>query len=184
MSRRQKVPIVGSILTRMGRLRSILGSTLFAIVVPGTVAGLLPWLITGWHSTHAPAALRLVGVALIVLGLPVLLDAIYRFAVEGLGTPAPIAPTRHLVVGGPNRFVRNPMYLAVVAIVFGQALLLGQWSLAWYGLIIAAGQALFVRFYEEPTLQRAFGAEYERYRAAVRPWVPRLTPWHPDEETR
>lgn len=168
----------------MGRLRPILGSILFVFVVPGTVAGLLPWSITGWRSTHAPAALRLVGAALIVLGLAVLLHASYRFAVEGSGTPAPIAPTRHLVVGGPNRFVRNPMYLAVVAIIFGQALLLGQWSLAWYGLIVAVGQALFVRFYEEPTLQRAFGVEYERYRAAVRPWIPRLTPWHPDGETR
>lgn len=171
----------------MNRIRSILGSALFVIVVPGTVAGLIPWLIARWDSTYGPgegAALKVAGVVFILAGLPVLLYAIFKFAVDGLGTPAPVAPTKHLVVTGPNRFVRNPMYLAVEVIVFGQALLLGQWSLFWYGAIITVGQTIFVRVYEEPTLARTFGAEYERYQAGVHAWVPRLTPWHPSEEAK
>lgn len=164
----------------MTRTRSVLASLLFVVVVPGTVAGFVPLLITRWRVAHDMSdavVLRAAGVVLIVLGLPVLLHAIYRFAVEGLGTPAPVAPTQHLVIGGPNRFVRNPMYIAVVSIILGQALLLGQLSLLWYGLLVAVGQALFVRFYEEPTLRRQFGAEYDAYRAEVRAWIPRFGVW-------
>ncbi|MFB7723436.1 methyltransferase family protein [Nocardia sp. NPDC056100] len=166
----------------MRSMRAVWGSLLFTVLVPGTVAGFLPLWISGWHFENAlpPTALwRVLGVLLIAAGLPILLGAIYRFAVEGLGTPAPVAPTAHLVVGGPNRFVRNPMYLAVVSMVLGQALLFGRVDLLWYAVIIAVGQALFVRFYEEPTLLGQFGAEYERYRAAVPAWVPRRTPWTP-----
>ncbi|MEV6772348.1 isoprenylcysteine carboxylmethyltransferase family protein [Nocardia sp. NPDC051030] len=166
----------------MKSLRPILGSLLFTIVVPGTVAGLLPLWISGWRIEHElipTQTLRVIGVVLILAGLPILLGAIYRFAVEGLGTPAPIAPTRHLVVGGPNRYVRNPMYLAVVSMALGQALLFSQFALLWYAVLIAVGQALFVRFYEEPTLHRQFGADYDEYRQAVPAWIPRRTPWKP-----
>ncbi|AYF73737.1 isoprenylcysteine carboxylmethyltransferase family protein [Nocardia yunnanensis] len=161
--------------------RAAWGSLLFTVVVPGTVAGLLPLLISRWRVAHElwPAIpLRVLGGLLIVASLPILIGAIVRFAVEGRGTPAPIAPTRQLVVGGPNRYVRNPMYLAVVSIVLGQGLLLGRTDLLWYGLLVALGQAAFVHFYEEPTLRRQFGDDYDRYRDGVRAWIPRLRPWN------
>jgi protein-S-isoprenylcysteine O-methyltransferase Ste14 len=100
-----------------------------------------------------------------------------RFALQGLGTPAPIAPTRDLVVTGLYRFVRNPMYLAVSAVILGQALVLGDWRLVVYGGVFWLACHLFVVNYEEPTLQRTFGAEYEAFRANVPRWIPRLTPW-------
>ena len=96
---------------------------------------------------------------------------------EGVGTPAPVAPTERLVVGGLYRHVRNPMYVAVTSVIIGQALLLGQpVLLAWAALFVAV-TASFVHFYEEPVLQRRFGAEYDRYRRAVPGWWPRLRGW-------
>jgi protein-S-isoprenylcysteine O-methyltransferase Ste14 len=107
----------------------------------------------------------------------VLVHAFARFVVEGLGTPAPVAPTEQLVVGGIYRFVRNPMYLAVVAAVVGQALLLGRVVLLAYAVVLGVVFAAFVRLYEEPTLRRQFGDDYSRYRRAVPAWRPRLRPW-------
>ena len=98
--------------------------------------------------------------------------------VEGLGTPAPVAPTERLVVGGLYRYVRNPMYLAVAATIVGQALLLGRPILLLYAGAFAVTVAAFVHWYEEPTLRRQFGDDYERYRHAVPAWWPRRTPWH------
>ena len=164
----------------MTRTQSILWSLLFTIVVPGTVAGLVPWLITGWHRAADPFGLPgawVLGVLLVALGLPVLLGAIYKFATAGLGTPLPAAPTTHLVISGPHRFVRNPMYIAVVAIILGQALTLSRPELLWYAALVALATATFARVYEEPTLHRQFGEEYDRYRKAVHAWVPRITPY-------
>jgi protein-S-isoprenylcysteine O-methyltransferase Ste14 len=141
------------------------------------VAGLLPWAITGWRSEPAALVVRGVGVALIAVGAAFLLHAFLRFVVEGLGTPAPVAPTERLVVGGVYRHVRNPMYLAVGATIIGQALLLGQTVLLAYAAAFAVAVLGFVRLYEEPTLRERFGAEYEAYRAAVPGWMPRLRPW-------
>jgi protein-S-isoprenylcysteine O-methyltransferase Ste14 len=102
--------------------------------------------------------------------------------VEGLGTPVPVAAPERLVVGGVYRYVRNPMYVAILAIVVGQALLLGQLGLLLYAAGIWLIAAAFVRFYEEPALRRRFGADYEAYRRAVPAWWPRLRPWKPGEE--
>jgi protein-S-isoprenylcysteine O-methyltransferase Ste14 len=159
-----------------------LWSLVFTVVVPGTVVGLVPWLMSGWHRTgdlFGVPGLWAVGVILTAIGFPVLLGAIYKFATDGLGTPAPTAPTQHLVISGPHRFVRNPMYIAVVSMIVGQALLLGQAALLWYAAIVALATAAFVRFYEEPTLQGQFGDEYVRYRRAVHAWLPRITPYQP-----
>ena len=93
------------------------------------MAGLVPWLLTGWQVEDAPLGVRILGALLIALGVGFLLHAFTRFVVEGLGTPAPVAPTERLVVGGVYRYVRNPMYLAVAATIVGQALLLGQFGL-------------------------------------------------------
>jgi protein-S-isoprenylcysteine O-methyltransferase Ste14 len=107
-------------------------------------------------------------------GLIVLIQAFVRFVMEGLGTPAPIAPPERLVVGGVYRYVRNPMYVAVLATLVGQALLRGQLSLLPYAAAFWLITAAFVRWYEEPILARRFGADYEFYRRAVPAWWPRL----------
>jgi protein-S-isoprenylcysteine O-methyltransferase Ste14 len=147
------------------------------VVVPGTVAGLIPWGLTGWDVRDPWPPLQVVGVALIIAGVGVLLHAFLRFVVEGVGTPAPIAPTQHLVVGGLYRYVRNPMYLAVAATIVGQALVLGQPALLLYAAMFGAVVYAFVRLYEEPTLGSQFGEQYEEYRRAVPGWWPRLRPW-------
>ncbi len=110
-------------------------------------------------------------------GVGVLLHAFARFALEGIGTPAPVAPTQHLVVGGLYRFVRNPMYLAVCATIAGQALILGRPALLAYAAAFGAVVAAFVRAYEEPTLTARYGRRYEDYRRAVPGWWPRRRPW-------
>jgi protein-S-isoprenylcysteine O-methyltransferase Ste14 len=119
----------------------------------------------------------MVGAALVALGAAALLDSFARFAVRGVGTPAPVLPPRHLVVTGLYRHVRNPMYVAVVSVILGQALLLGDVQVLGYGLLVWLGCHLFVIGYEEPTLRRSFGAEYEAFRANVPRWIPRVRGW-------
>jgi len=121
--------------------------------------------------------LRIIGVVLILTGLPVLLDSFARFALQGLGTPAPVFPTKHLVVTGWYRYVRNPMYVAVVSIIVGQALLFGNIRLLEYGAAAWLVAHLFVLAYEEPTMRATFGEEYQQFCANVPRWIPRLTPW-------
>src|SRR5258705_5762308 len=102
---------------------------------------------------------------------------ICAFCTAGAGHPAPIAPTRNLVVTGLYRYVRNPIYVADVAIDLGQAVLLGEWRLIVYGALLWLAFHVFVVAYEEPTLERTFGREYEAFRAAVPRSIPRMTPW-------
>jgi len=159
------------------RGRALLATAVFLCLAPGTVAGLIPWWISRWQlqpSFFGLEPLRWLGVLLIVLGLPVLLESFVRFAIEGLGTPAPILPTQHLVVRGFYRYVRNPMYVAVVSIILGQALLLGNADLLLYAALVWAAFHAFVLMYEEPKLRKTYGAEYEAYCAQVRRWVPRV----------
>jgi protein-S-isoprenylcysteine O-methyltransferase Ste14 len=140
------------------------GSSVFFVLAPGVVAGVVPWLLTGWRVRRPLpywAPLRVAGVALLAAGALVLVQAFVRFVVEGVGTPAPVAPTEHLVVGGLYRYVRNPMYLAVLTMIVGQALVLGQPALLLYTVALGAAFATFVRWYEEPALRRRFGEEYE-----------------------
>ena len=158
---------------------------MFFVVAPVMVAGVLPWLITGWVSSDpAPAwPVRALGWLLVGAGACVLVAAFARFVREGLGTPAPLAPTERLVVGGLYRYVRNPMYVAVLAIIAGQALLLGRPVLVVYCIVVGAAVASFVRFYEEPTLVRTYGSDYRRYKDAVPGWWPRLRPYRADRAT-
>src|SRR5271166_2848525 len=159
---------------------AVLGSALFFAVAPSVVAGLIPWWITRWEFLPPffdLQATRVVGIVLIVAGLPGLVDSFARFALQGLGTPAPIAPTQNLVVTGLYRYVRNPIYIALVSVTVGQALLFGDGRLLWYGAVVWLAFHLFVVLYEEPTLQLKFGMEYETFRANVPRWIPRLTPW-------
>lgn len=171
----------------MRRPAAALGSVTFLGIAPGTVAGLIPWWLTGWELREPPAPLdaitlpvRIVAAALILAGAVFVLVAFARFVLEGLGTPAPVAPPERLVVGGVYRYVRNPMYVAVLSMVLGQALLFWEPALwLWFGLAGAA-MVTFVRVYEEPDLSERFGADYERYRAAVPGWWPRLRAWTPE----
>jgi protein-S-isoprenylcysteine O-methyltransferase Ste14 len=168
----------------MRRQVAAVGSAVFFVMGPGIVVGLIPWLLTGWQVREpAPywAPMRVLGVILLVAGLIVLVQAFVRFVVEGFGTPVPVAAPDRLVVGGLYRYVRNPMYVAILAAIVGQALLLGRLGLLLYAAAVWTISAAFVRWYEEPTLTRRFGAEYEAYRRAVPAWWPRLRPWKPSE---
>jgi protein-S-isoprenylcysteine O-methyltransferase Ste14 len=159
------------------RARAAAGSLLFLVVAPGVVAGLVPRLLTGWAAQQHWAVLEVVGWILLAAGVAALLHAFALFVLEGLGTPAPVAPTENLVVGGLYRYVRNPMYLAVGATIVGQALVLGRAILLVYAAVFAVAVAAFVRWYEEPTLRRQFGRQYETYRDAVPGWWPRRKRW-------
>lgn len=163
--------------------RSALGSALFLVVAPGTVAVLIPWLITGWESKSPPVPLLVLGALLIAAGLPVLLHSFARFVTEGRGTPAPVAPPTQLVVGGFYRWVRNPMYVAVASLIAGQALLLGRIELLVYLAVFLVTVVSFVRGYEEPALSEQFGEDYERYCAAVPGWWPTLRPYPRSDES-
>lgn len=162
----------------MTRTVSLLGSALFLFIAPGTVAGVGPWWITRWRGDAAffPGA-PLLGWAILGIGALMLLECFFRFAWSGRGTPAPVAPTEKLVTTGLYRFVRNPMYVAVLALILGQALVFGSTALLIYAAAISIAFSTFVFFYEEPTLGRAYGAQYDEYRKHVPPWLLRLTPW-------
>jgi protein-S-isoprenylcysteine O-methyltransferase Ste14 len=162
------------------RVSAALGTATFLVLAPGLVAGAVPWWISRWHMLPAflgLSPLRVVGVLLIAAGIPILLDSFVRFATEGLGTPAPVFPTQHLVVKGFYCYVRNPMYVAVLSLLLGQALLLGNLRILAYSLLLWLVAHLFVITYEEPTLRKSFGMEYEFFCAHVPRWLPRLTPW-------
>jgi protein-S-isoprenylcysteine O-methyltransferase Ste14 len=164
----------------MRRSVAALGTAAFFAAAPGVVAGLGPWWLTnGWTASSAGTSvareLRLaVGASTVVLATTVLVATFVRYVVDGLGTPAPVAPTERLVVRGVNRYVRNPMYAAVVAAIAGQALLLGRVVLVAYAAVAFAAMAAFARWYEEPVLAERFGPQYESYRRSVPAWLPRL----------
>ena len=154
------------------------GSVGWLVVAPGTVCGAVPWLITGWRRPADPVPwVDAVGWVLVLAGGAVLLHAFVAFAWHGRGTPAPAAPTEHLVVQGAYRRVRNPMYVAVVAGVLGQVLLFASWGLFAYLVVIGLTMAAFVQAYEEPTLREAYGPAYDEFCAHVPRWLPRPTPW-------
>jgi protein-S-isoprenylcysteine O-methyltransferase Ste14 len=156
------------------------GTAAFLVVGPGTVAGLVPWLLTSWQG-HGPVPggvpAMLLGGLMIAAGVAVIVDAFVRFALEGRGTPVPMAPPKELVVGGVYRHVRNPMYLALGSLVAGQALLLGRPVLWAYLGVLTLVSVAFVHIYEEPHLTAVFGRRYAEYRRNVPGWLPRMRPW-------
>ncbi len=164
----------------MNRISAIVGTGLFLLLAPGIVSGLVPWWITRWRMNpplFGFSGFRVIGALMIAAGVAVVLDSFARFALQGLGTPAPILPTRHLVVSGLYQYVRNPMYVGVLSIILGQSLLFGDGRLFAYGVLLWLGVHVFVVGYEEPTLRRSFGSEYEAFRRNVPRWIPRLSPW-------
>ncbi len=157
----------------------VLGTIAFVLAVPGTVVVLAPYWLTGWRPGPpllGSSLTRWLGGLLIAVGLPLFVDFVIRFVREGLGTPAPIAPTRYLVVGGPYRLVRNPGYVAVLALLLGQALVLARTEVFVYAGAVAVGFHAFVVLYEEPALRRTFGTEFEAYSRRVPRWIPH-GPW-------
>jgi protein-S-isoprenylcysteine O-methyltransferase Ste14 len=162
-------------------LWAVIGTIVFTLLVPGSAIGLVPYyLLSGWRLE--PPLLgwspwRWAGAALFLVAAPIFLAFLVRFVREGHGTPAPIAPTRHLVVGGPFRYVRNPGYASGIAMIVGQGLFFGSGAVLVYAAVMALGFHLFVLLYEEPTLRRTFGAEYDAYCREVPRWLPRLRPY-------
>lgn len=156
-------------------------------LLPGTVTVLVPAGVliatgtnVGWGPSGAVAILpALLGVALIAAGLALWLWTVRLFAQVGKGTLAPWDPTRRLVVAGPYRHVRNPMITAVLAVLAGEAALVGSVPLlAWCAAFFVVNHAWFV-LHEEPGLERRFGDQYRAYRRNVPRWLPRRTAWSP-----
>jgi protein-S-isoprenylcysteine O-methyltransferase Ste14 len=152
------------------KLGPVAGSIAFFMMAPLIVAGVAPYWITGWQ--WRTSTWSLIGYPLLLGGFLVLLDSIRRFALEGLGTPAPIYPTKHLVVTGLYRYVRNPMYLAVIGIIVAQALLCWSLKLLGYGFAVWGIFHIFVLAYEEPMLGKTYGSEYQQYCGKVCRWLP------------
>jgi len=147
---------------------------IFTVFVPGTVAGYIPWRL--WQGDPpVTGAEKWAAITVIAFGIAIYLyTAFWSFAVIGGGTPAPIAPTKILVVRGLHHLVRNPMYIGVALVIGGQAWLFHSSHTAIYMVCMLLTAHLFVIFYEEPTLHKQYGEEYDRYRASVPRWIPKF----------
>jgi protein-S-isoprenylcysteine O-methyltransferase Ste14 len=136
------------------------------------VAGIVPWLLTRWNADPQPVALRVLGVGLLLAGGALVAETTARFALQGRGTPAPWAPPERFVERGSYRFVRSPMYLGVILLILGQALLLGREILFAWAVVAWLIFEVSLVTWEEPGLRRRFGESYEDYRRRVRRWIP------------
>ena len=170
----------------MRRATAAAVSVAWGLAVGGTFGCLLPYLLGDWHF-HRPlpywTAAQAVGGLLICVGLVPIVAAFIEFTRAG-GTPVPVASPPRLVISGFYRYVRNPIYVGFLAVMAGQVLVFGSPGLLEYTALSWCIGAAAVRFYEEPTLARKFGADYADYRRAVRAWIPRLDPWTPGEPAR
>ena len=155
------------------RFRAVSGSVGFVFLGgPTIVAGLVPWLLTRWNGEQGSAALKALGIAALLAGGALVIETTTRFALQGRGTPAPWAPPERFVVRGSYLFVRNPMYVGVLALIVGQALILGRGVLYLWAAAAWLIFHLFLLFEEEPGLRKRFGADYEDYCRRVRRWLP------------
>ncbi len=154
----------------------LLRSIFFTFLLPGTVTVLIPyWIILSndARTSSDHPVLRYFGLLPIAIGAAGLLWCIWEFFSEGRGTLAPVDPPRHLVVRGLYRYVRNPMYVAVVMILLGEAILFMSARVLVEAVVFMISAYLFVVFYEEPILRMQFGESYERYLHQVGRWIPR-----------
>ena len=145
------------------------------LLIPGTVVGVIPFLLSRWRIQPALlgfVGVRWIGAAMLLLAAPLFADFVVRFVREGRGTPAPIAPTQRLVVGGPFRYTRNPGYIGVIGLLVGQGLVFGSPAVLLYAGCVTIAFHLFVLLYEEPTLRRQFGRQYIEYCQRVPRWIP------------
>lgn len=147
-------------------------------LLPFTVTVVVPMVIL-WRSGASVGWLAVPGVMLVAAGLALVVRTVTLFATVGEGTLAPWDPTEHLVVRGPYRHVRNPMITGVLAILLGEAAIFGSRSLLVWFVVFFAMNAVHFPLVEEPGLRRRFGEEYDRYRAHVPRWLPRLRAWEP-----
>lgn len=168
--------------TRLRRPAAAALSIGWGVALGATFGALLPYLLGDWHM-HRPlpgwAAAEAVGGVLVAVGLVPIGTSFAEF-VRADGTPVPVASPPRLLVQGPYRYVRNPIYVGFLVVLLGETLIVGSIGLLEYTAFAFCIGAGAVRFYEEPTLARRFGAEYQSYRRAVHAWIPRLHPWTPD----
>lgn len=139
----------------------------FLVFVPGRIlarVGITPTDVIGLPETA--------GLVIVVLGGALAIACIVTFASIGKGTPAPFDPPRRLVIAGPYRWVRNPMYIGAGVALFGAALFYRSGPLALYAALFLVITHLFVTLYEEPHLRRVFGPSYEDYLRTVHRWIP------------
>lgn len=159
-------------------------SVTWGLTLGATFGCLLPYLLGDWHL-HRPlpywVVAQAMGALLICAGLVPIVAAFAEFTRVD-GTPVPVAPPPRLVVSGFYRYVRNPIYVGFLAVLVGEVLVTGSPGLLEYTAVTWCVGAAAVRLYEEPTLARKFGAEYQAYRQAVRAWIPRLRPVLPQKE--
>lgn len=151
-----------------------LKSLLFLIVAPGVVAGYIPLALLRRGAQIETGFFAYLAFPLWTIGGIILLWSFWNFLTQGRGTPAPIDPPKELVATGFYRYVRNPMYVGVLAMILGHFLWFGYWNLLIYTIIVFFAFHTFVTYYEEPTLKSNFGAAYEEYRKKVPRWIPRL----------
>jgi protein-S-isoprenylcysteine O-methyltransferase Ste14 len=164
------------------RINIIVSASFALFGGPGLILVYFPWSMTRFHIPAGEPLWQIaIAGALIAAGLVPLLESILRFIVVGRGTLVPTTPTEHLVVSGFYCYVRNPMYVGVLTVIAGEALLFRSRSLVDYLAIVWLLIHLFVFVYEEPKLTRAFPDQYPRYRSHVRRWLPRLAPWNASE---
>ena len=155
------------------RLLLALRAIFFVLLLPGTVAGYVPFgILRAADRLRVPElSLSSVGASILAIaGAVVLLRCVWDFFAKGKGTLAPIDPPRVLVVSGLYRFTRNPMYNGVIALIVGEAWLFSSVSLLEYALLMLVFFHLWVVLYEEPTLESLFGESYRAYRRAVPRW--------------
>ena len=153
-----------------------LKSLLFLIAAPGMVAGYIPLALLTSGAQIETGIFSYLAFPLWLIGIAILLWSFWNFLYEVRGTPAPIDPPKELVATGFYRYVRNPMYVGILAAILGHFLWFGYWNLLIYEAVVFLAFHTFVTIYEEPTLKIKFGAAYEDYLRNVPRWIPRLRP--------
>lgn len=156
-------------------MRALAGTLVFTVLAPGSVTGLVPWLLLryGLALSHEIGTLRFIAAVPIAVGVAFYVWTTADFVVRGKGTPAPIDPPRRLVSGRLYGLVRNPMYVGVLLVLIGESILFASPVLLGYALLVWLSFHLFVVYYEEPHLRREFGNTYEDYCKVVPRWIPR-----------
>lgn len=149
-----------------------LRTLIFTVVVPATVTVYAPWWILSRNPAPGPSGWRWLALLPIGAGVAIYLWCALDFG-RARGTPAPIDPPKELVASGLYRWTRNPMYVGVTSVVLGEALLFGSWALLAFAAGVVTCFHAFVTLYEEPSLRRRFGDDYQRYCRAVPRWLPR-----------
>jgi protein-S-isoprenylcysteine O-methyltransferase Ste14 len=145
---------------------------MFTVLFPGTVTILIPYWILSTSSPTPASGFRYFGLLPMAMGIGIYFWCAWDFAFAGKGTPAPIDPPKELVARGLYRYVRNPMYVGIVSILIGEALLFPSWSLFQYAIVAFGFYFLFVLVYEEPVLRAKFGESYRQYCSRVPRWLP------------